>query len=95
MSKTTFSNRCTVLGTLWAFYKDTDNETWRGFFEWADLGLPLAYMVWMDFAKPTNNGRESIEEVWEVFCNMIDIDPNGEYESLNDAFNASDHPVLD
>lgn len=45
MSKTTFSSKCEILGSLWTFYKDTDDKTWSEFFERADVGLPLAYVV--------------------------------------------------
>lgn len=95
MSKTTFSSKCEILGSLWSFYKDTDNETWQEFFEWADLGLPLAYLVWQDLATAKPDGKDSIEDTWRVFCEMIDIDPDGKYATLKDAFEASDHPEIE
>jgi hypothetical protein len=95
MSKTTFSNKCEILGSLWSFYKDTDNEAWQEFFEWADLGLPLAYFVWQDLATPKADGKAAIEDVWRVFCEMIDIDSEGKYETLKDAFAASPNKEIE
>lgn len=95
MSKTNFSTKCEVLGSLWTWYNDTDNETWREFFDWADIGLPLAYMVWQDLATAKPEAKKIIEETWDVFCEMIEIDANGEYSTLADAFAASDHPRVD
>ena len=95
MSKTTFSSKCEILGSLWMWYKDTDNETWGEFFTWADVGLPLAYVVWQDMATAKPEGKESIEETWVVFCEMISIDPNSKYDSLKSAFEASSNPPIE
>lgn len=95
MSKTTFSTKCDILGSLWTFYKDTDNETWANFFAWADIGLPLAYQVWQGLATAKPEGKEIIENTWVVFCEMIDIDPEGKYENLQGAFDASPNDVLE
>jgi hypothetical protein len=94
MSKSNFSNKCEVLGSLWTWYKDTDNATWREFFDWSDIGLPLAYNVWQELATAKPEGKVIIDETWKVFCDMIAIDPDGKYESLADAFAASDNPEI-
>lgn len=95
MSKTNFSNKCEILGSLYMWYKDTDNETWQEFFTWADLGLPLAYLAWQDLATAKPEGKEIIEDTWNVFCEMIAIDPNLKYGNLAEAFDASSNPKLD
>jgi hypothetical protein len=94
MPKTNFSNKCAILGILHAFYGETDDPTWREFFEWGDLGLPLAYMIHIGAAKPTVEGKAYVDDCWKVFCNMIDIDPEGHYANLGEAFAASNHPPL-
>ena len=95
MSKTNFSNKCAILGELWMWYKDTDNESWAEFFAWGDIGLPLSYMVKQNLATAKADGKSAIEEVWAAFCEMIDIDPNGKYETLADAFDASPNSPLE
>ena len=89
MSKTNFSSKCEILGSLWTFYKDTDNDSWREFFEWADLGCPIAYFVWQGMVTIKTDTKPLVEDTWNVFCEMIDIDPEGSYDSLKAAFDAS------
>jgi hypothetical protein len=95
MSKTTFSNKCAVLGELWSNYKYTDNEIWQEYFAWADLGCPLAYYAWQGFATLSDEGESYVDEAWAIFCKMIDIDPEGKYDSLRQAFDSSPNEPLD
>lgn len=88
-TKTAFSTKCEILGTLWLYYKDTEHENWQEFFQWADIGLPLAYLVWQDLASAKADGKSNIEETWNTFCEMISIDPNGSYTDLASALQAS------
>lgn len=94
-TKTAFSTKCEILGTLWMWYKDTDNPNWREFFDWADLGLPLAYTVWQGLATAKPEGKDIVEETWKVFCDMISIDANGKYDDLKSAFDASSQPEIE
>jgi len=94
MSKTTFSNKCDILSTLYIFHKGTDNEAWSEFFTWADIGLPLAYSVAEGYATAKPEGKEIVESTWKVFCDMISIDPDALYTSLESAFEASPNPPL-
>jgi hypothetical protein len=89
MSKTTFSTKCEILGTLWLWYKDTDNEDWSEFFSWADVGLPLAYASWQNLSTLKPEGKNTVEETWTEFCTMISIDPDAKYTDLKGAFSAS------
>lgn len=92
MSSTDFSVKCEILGTLWMFYKDTENAGWADFFEWADVGLPTAYVVWQDLGVVNAEGKVLVEGAWTEFCNILNVDPEGRYGSLNDAFGASPNP---
>ncbi len=94
MSKTTYSSKCEILGALWAFYKETDNEEWAEFFAWADIGLPLAHHVSQDYCTLEPSGKEIIDETWATFCEMISVDPEAEYTDLKSAFDASSNPPL-
>jgi hypothetical protein len=94
MSKTTFSNKCEILGSLWVWYKDSDNEAWQDFFTWADIGLPLAYAQWQGMATIKDDGKNTVEDTWKVFCEMIDISPDSKYTDLSSAFAASPNPEL-
>ena len=98
MSKTPFSSKCDVLGALWLYYRDTakTDEAWSEFFEYNDIGLPLAYLIAEGLAQSTGEDSEQmIDETWLMFCGYIDIDPDGEYKNIVEAFEASNQPPLD
>lgn len=91
MSKTPFSSKCQVLGELWLFHREdaSNNDAWREFFEWADIGLPMAYMAWQGLITVKADAKEYINNPYDVFCEMVSIDKDTDYPSLADAFAAS------
>lgn len=103
MSKTAFSNKCSILGDLWLYYRaDAEaDENWSEFFAWADIALPLSHMVSQGLANipATEKGMESerfIEEAWKTFCEIISIDPDASYEHLGECWEASPNaPTID
>lgn len=99
MNKTRFSEKCSILGDLWLYYREdaARNETWGNFFMYNDVALPLAYMISQDLALVSGDGRaeEYIDETWDMFCEFIEIDPDGWYQNINEAFDASPRPVLE
>lgn len=97
MSKTTFSSKCRILGDFWLDYREDANkdENWQQFFFWGDIGLPLAFHIDRGYAEnPSNDGIEVIEETWKVFCDMCNVDPDGDYLNLSDIFDASPNDTL-
>ena len=99
MSKTPFSNKCVVLGGLWLFYREEaeKDQYWNSFFQYNDVGLPLAYMIGEEIVVPSGNDQAEmiIDETWQFFCEAINIDPDEYYETLDDAFAASPNPRLE
>ena len=98
MSKTPFSSKCDVLGALWLYYRQDamNDEAWSEFFEYNDIGLPLAYLIAEGLAQSTGEDSDQlIEETWNMFCGYINIDPNGEYKNIAEAFEASDQPPIE
>ena len=95
MDKTRFSSVCHVLTQLWLFYREEamKHEEWKQYFTWADIALPLAFAVDNDYVGSVKkDGKDAILEAWNVFCEMISIDPDGEYTDVFTAFAASDNP---
>lgn len=94
MSKTPFSKKCEVLGELWLYYREEapQHEEWAQFFEWADIALPLAYLSWQDLATVKTDAKRYINDAWVTFCEMISIDPDQEYDGIEDAWSASPNP---
>lgn len=95
MSKTTYSSKCSILGNLWLFHKDVEDEAWADYFEWSDIGSPLAYMVSNDHANLTAKGKTIIDETWNYFCELIAIDPEAKYADLTQALAASPNDPLE
>lgn len=91
MSKTPFSNKVEILGQVWLFYKEqaNDYDNWREFFEFADIGLPMAYMAWQELVAIKPNAKKYVEETWDVLCEVISVDPNARYDTLEQLFDAS------
>lgn len=99
MNKTNFSEKCKILGDLWLYYREDaqQNESWRDFFDYNDIALPLSYMIAEDIAVVSGDGKaeEFIDQTWTMFCEYIEIDPEGWYTSIDEAFNASSRPPLE
>lgn len=99
MSKTPFSNKCSILGQLWQDYHNEKiwDENWIVFFQWADIALPMAYLEWQGLAviASDNDGPTLIDNTWMVFCEALGIDPNAYYDFLDDCLDASPNPELE
>lgn len=93
-----FLSKCKVLGELWLFYREdaATNEAWSQFFSYSDVALPAAYIINEGYVNEEVEPELEafIDESWEIFCEYIDIDPNGNYEGIAEAWNASSNPPL-
>lgn len=79
---TTFENKCAILSDLWLNYKD--EAELRDFVEYNDLGLPLAYLIHTDLVTVNESGISYIDETFNLLCEGVGVDLDGEYESLNE-----------
>ena len=97
MSKTPFSKQVEILGQVWFFYKEQaqDHDAWREFFEYADLGLPLAYLAFTDMCNIKPEGKRIILDTWTTLCDVLDVDPDARYDSLEALFDASPNEPID
>lgn len=69
---TVFSDKCGILGELWINYKE--DEEFKDFIQYNDLGLPLAYMVAEGLVQDvTPLGTQYIEETFELFIAALEI----------------------
>jgi hypothetical protein len=98
MSKTHFFEKCVILGELWVEFREQakENEAWDYFFSYNDVALPMAYLIAEDYVEPTGNAlaETTVEETWLMFCEYIDIDSEGQYGNLAEAFEASPNAPL-
>lgn len=99
MNKTLFSEKCVILGDLWLYYREESrrNVNWEYFFDYNDISLPSAYLLSNDLLIASGDKRieNFIDETWEMFCEFIEIDPEGWYRNLEEAFAASPRPPLE
>ena len=79
---TTFENKCAILSDLWLNYKD--NEELQDFVEYNDLGLPLAYLIHTELVSVNESGISYVDETFNLLCEGVGVDLDGEYESLNE-----------
>lgn len=77
---TEFNTKLEILSDLWMNYRD--DKALEDFFEYNDIGLPLAYIVNTELATISDTGMIYVNETFNIFCAALEIDPEGEYESL-------------
>ena len=62
-----------------------DDEAFQDFFNYNDLGVPMAVMIVNDLVILNEGGVNVLNETWESLCeNLNDADVEYDYESLNE-----------
>ena len=83
---TGFSNKCAILGDLYANYGQ--DPEFRDFVEFNDLGLPLAYLTSEGLCELSTDGERYIEETWILFVKSLGLDDTG-FEDIDEMFQAA------
>ena len=78
---TGFDNRALILGQLWIQFKGDDE--FSDFFEYNDLGLPLAFAFAEGIINHTPTLEQYINETWDLFIEGLDVEDTG-FDSLDD-----------
>lgn len=60
------------------------NEEYDEFFNYNDLGVPIAIALSNGLVNLTEDGEALINETWKDLCELFDADPEEEYESIDD-----------
>jgi hypothetical protein len=60
------------------------DDAWAAFFNVYVIGVPLARMIAIDCAEPTDEGVHFIEEAWFGLCHMMEVDSTEEFASLDE-----------
>jgi hypothetical protein len=81
MAETTFSKKVEILADLWITY--STDETFEDFFEYNDLGLPLAYALDNDIVVANEKTKSFIEETFALLLGGLEQEDTG-FDSLND-----------
>jgi hypothetical protein len=78
---TTFSNKTLILADLWLNYRD--DEEFKDFTEYNDLGLPLAYAIANKIVEPTPVAEKFVNETFDLLLAGLGIEDTG-FELLDD-----------
>ena len=81
---TPYNTKYAILSNLWTDYKD--DKDMADFFEYNDLGLPLAFMIEQKIVESTPVAQVYIEETFELLCESLELDSDDEYESIEEMF---------
>ena len=77
-----------ILANLWTNYKD--DQDMNDFFEFNDLGLPLAFMIEQKIVKSTPVAQVYVEETFELLVDSLGLDPDDEFESIDEMLELAD-----
>ena len=87
--KTPYENRCIVLHDLWNDFKG--DPEFAEFFEYNDLGLPLAFMIISDIVASTPIAETYVNETFDLLCEAMELDSSDvEVDGLDDLFELRD-----
>ena len=63
------------------------DDLYEDFFDYNDLGVPIAIAIVSDLVILTKEGEDLLNETWIELCEIFGSDPNEEYENLEDLMN--------
>jgi len=87
MSSTTLQSKHDILAEIWMNYRN--DEDFKDFIEYNDLGLPIAYMVTMSIVKSTELSDKFVSETFDILLGGLDIEDTG-FETLDEVMKAAE-----
>ena len=78
---TPFSNKVSILADLWMNYRD--DPEFVDFYEYNDLGLPLAYMLDSNIVESTPMAEAFVNETFALLLAGLEVEDEN-YQSLDD-----------
>lgn len=81
METTEFRSKCEILADLWLNYRD--DEEFRDFVSYNDLGLPLAYAIANSIIEQNGIVEPFINEAWDLLIAGLGIEDTG-FEALDE-----------
>ena len=78
---TDFSNKVDILGRFKILYQDTNSV--KDFFEFNDIGIPLAYLASEGLCDISEDGKKYIAETWDLFLASLGVEDTG-FEELDE-----------
>ena len=73
--KTKFKAKCAILAEIWIDYRD--DEEFKDFIAYNDLGMPLAYAISNGIVEKTDRAKTFINETFELLLAGLGIEDTG------------------
>lgn len=86
MSETTMENKAIILSDLWQDYRE--DEDFKDFITYNDLGLPLAYAVANGIAESNPMIEQFVDESFRLLLVGLAIKEDVGFETLDDVLSA-------
>jgi hypothetical protein len=58
------------------------DEGWQHFFSQNNIAMPTAYLALSGYVTPTEKGIAYLNDAWLDLCDILEMDPEGEYASI-------------
>jgi hypothetical protein len=84
---TTFSNKAQILSEIWLDYRE--DEEFKDFVQYNDLGLPLAYAVANGIADTNPILERFVSETFDLLLAGLGVSEDTGFEFLDDVFDAA------
>lgn len=84
---TTIESKAQILSELWQDYRE-DND-FKDFIEYNDLGLPLAYAFANEIAKETELAERYVNESYDLLAESLGVSGTEPFDSLEDMLEQS------
>jgi hypothetical protein len=81
---TPIETQAEILAELWMDYRDEDY--FADFMTYADLGLPLAYLLSKGIVTHNPEANKFIVDTWETFLNLCGIEEDTGFDTLDEMF---------
>lgn len=72
---TTFEDKCNILADMWVSYNKTGK--FQDFFDYNDLGLPLAYAIANNLVTPNEKTATFINETFDILLELFQVEDTG------------------
>lgn len=80
--ETKFEDKCNILADLWLSYR-TDPK-FEDFVSYNDIGLPLSFITSESLAKPSEMGKQLINETFDLLLGALNIPEDTGFEDLEE-----------
>jgi hypothetical protein len=78
---TPIETQAEILSELWMDYRD--EGYFADFFQYADIGFPLAYVISKGIVKTTPEADNFISDTWEMLLGLVALEDTG-FEDLKE-----------